>query len=143
MGLRILCVYHDLDDDEEPEYLVRGPMDELVGHDVTVVKTLIEARIMLLFCSGFFEIVLADKDVLVDEDSGDYTVSATLILEQGGCNVKGLGVFVPSTEKTAYVAQLSDNSVVVADQNCWTFTGKRDWNKLLALVQRVVFEYVI
>ncbi len=141
MKHRILCVYSNIDEDEELEYLPRGPKVELEGHDVTVVRTLIEARCMLEFCDGFFEYVLADKDVLVDEDAGDYRVSASLILDYEGGPIKCLGMFVPADENTVYVELLKDGSVMVADKTCWTFTGERDWKMLLNLVKRITSEF--
>ena len=139
MRLKILCVYYD----EEMQFLAQDPEIEFHDHDVTVVRTYMEAQGAISDPSVRFDIILADA-LLPDYDvTAEDKMPSMLLMSHIRCGTRGFGIFVPEFFENVLTDSFDGRCVLVADKTCWTDTGQRDWVKLLHLVKRMVGEFIV
>lgn len=144
--MKILCAYHD----DEIDYLGTDPEIELAGHEIVTVHSYAET-IKLITDSSVrippFDVVLLDIVLPYGLDlSGKKTpmmLTPLLFIQTDENLIRGMGVFVPKDHREGFSSNIDSYHALVADNTCWTPSGKRDWRKLLELVLKEINQIVV
>lgn len=136
--MKILCAYHD----EEVKFLDHDPELELSEHKVVVVhsyQTICRKIEVACLEDDQFDVVLMDLILPWDDHLPELGPSILCSWRLVQCGVKGMGVFVPSCLES-HDLNLWGPLAVAADKTCIDVCGRRDWKRLLMLVNRMMSE---
>ena len=131
--MKILCAYHN----RSVESSETDPQKELVGHVVTIVHSYDEVGLLMCDTSRgipTFDIVLMDVVLPWAQNSTEMIPTVLLMRHIDTGLVRGMGIFVPPYFESEFAYDHDQYHMIVADRSCWTFSGKRNWSKLLGLV---------
>jgi hypothetical protein len=129
--MKVLCLYYDT----EKDWLAADPLLELEGMGVVLAHTFEEAMGLIEEKVMPFDIFLTDPWVPYSDEIDDLVPTSELCSQANINLVRGIGVFVPTDCNLERIDTSDSFTVLVAASECLTPDGKRDWKKLLGMVE--------